>query len=385
MAKACDWADASRILCIRLDTIGDVLMTTPAIRAVKESGSDGGGGRTVTLLTSSSGATIAPLVPCIDDVITYDAPWLKTPERRETSEADHAVIRTLRAACFDAAIIFTVFSQSALPAALMSFLTDIPLRLAHVRENPYDLLTTWVRDTEPESGIRHEVERQLALVEAVGYRTSDTHLVLHVSRAMRRDAQTLLSSLGIEPATPWIVLHPGATAPSRRYPPKQFAAAVRPLVADQGYRVLVTGSAGEAALVSDLCHRIGSHAIDLAGRLDIAQLVALVDAAPLLITNNTGPAHIAAAVGTPTVDIYALTNPQHTPWRVPARVLSKDVPCRNCFRSVCPLGHNDCIRGIAPYDVTQAALDLLAERRASNPSTPNNHAHTAAGHRPAPL
>lgn len=376
-----DWATASRILCIRLDTIGDVLMTTPAIRAVREAGD----GRTVTLLTSSSGATIAPLIPCIDDVITYDAPWLKTPGQRETSDVDHAMIRALRAARFDAAIIFTVFSQSALPAALMSFLADIPLRLAHVRENPYELLTTWVRDTEPDSGIRHEVERQLALVQAVGYQTSDTHLALRVTRAMRRDIQALLSSLGIGPATPWIVLHPGATAPSRRYPPKQFAAAVHPLVAERGYRVLVTGGAAEAALVSELCHRIGSHAIDLAGRLDIAQLAALVDAAPLLITNNTGPAHIAAAVGTPIVDVYALTNPQHTPWRVPARVLSHDVPCRNCFKSVCPLGHNNCIRGIAPHDVTRAALDLLAERRASKPSTANKHAPAATDHWPAPL
>jgi lipopolysaccharide heptosyltransferase II len=381
MSAARDWGAARRILCIRLDSIGDVLMTTPAIRAVRESGDD----HTVTLLTSSSGATIAPLIPCIDHVITYDAPWLKTPTRRETSDADHAMIRKLRAACFDAAIIFTVFSQSALPAALMSLLADIPLRLAHIRENPYNLLTTWVRDTEPESGIRHEVERQLSLVAQVGYQPSDTHLTLRVPCSAQRYAQALLSSVRIGAAAPWIVLHPGATAPSRRYPAAQFAAAVLPLVVREGYHVLVTGSAEEAALVRELCHRIGPNAIDLAGQLDITQLSALISAAPLLITNNTGPAHIAAAVGTPTVDIYALTNPQHTPWQVPARVLSHDVPCRNCFKSVCPLVHNNCIRGIPPSDVTRAALELLSEYRTGDDSATDDPAHVADRHSMAPL
>jgi ADP-heptose:LPS heptosyltransferase len=87
----------------------------------------------------------------------------------------------------------------------------------------------------------------------------------------------------------------------------------------------------------------------------------------VLITNNTGPAHIAAAVGTPVVDVYALTNPQHTPWRVSSRVLSFDVPCKNCFKSVCPHGHNDCLRRIEPEAVARAAFELLDERARGMP------------------
>ncbi len=95
--------------------------------------------------------------------------------------------------------------------------------------------------------------------------------------------------------------------------------------------------------------------------LDLGELGALIAAAPLVLTNNTGPAHLAAAVGTPVVDLYALTNPQHTPWAVPNRVLSHDVPCRNCFKSVCPLVHHHCLTLISPEMVVAAVRDLARE------------------------
>jgi ADP-heptose:LPS heptosyltransferase len=88
----------------------------------------------------------------------------------------------------------------------------------------------------------------------------------------------------------------------------------------------------------------------------------------VFLTNNTGPAHIAAAVGTPVVDLYALTNPQHTPWHVPSRVLFHDVPCRNCFSSVCREEHHRCLRGVAPADVAAAVLDLHSRTRGASVS-----------------
>ena len=101
----------------------------------------------------------------------------------------------------------------------------------------------------------------------------------------------------------------------------------------------------------------------LAGRLDLGELVALIAAAPLLIVNNTGPAHIAAAVGTPVVDLYALTNLQHMPWGVASRVLYHDVPCKLCYKSVCPMGHHDCLRLVEPDAIVAAACELLEDRR----------------------
>ncbi len=127
-----DWAGARKILCVRLDALGDVLMTTPALRALKEARS----GRWITLLTSPAGAEAAALLPSVDEVIVYEAPWMKATAHRSDSRADHALVKRLRDDHFDAAAIFTVYSQNPLPAAMLCTLADIPLRLAHCRENP---------------------------------------------------------------------------------------------------------------------------------------------------------------------------------------------------------------------------------------------------------
>lgn len=352
------WERAERVLCVRLDTLGDVLMTTPAIRAVKSSRP----GRHVTLLTAGRGTAVARLVPEIDEVITYDAPWMKATPPRPDSRLEYEMAGRLRQGGFDAAIIFTVYSQNPLPSAFLCYLAGIPLRLAHCRENPYQLLTTWVPETEPENGTRHEVRRQLDLVAAAGYETRDEGLSVAVPPGARERACQILAEAGVDPARPWVVIHPGASAPSRRYPPESFARAARALVLDHGFQVVWTGK-GEGDLVGGIQAAAGAPTASLVDRLNLGELAALLSLAPLLISNNSGPVHLAAAVGTPVVDLYALTNPQHTPWAVPHRLLYHDVPCKYCYKSVCPLVHNNCLRLVTPGSVVEAALDLLAETR----------------------
>ncbi|CAN5508394.1 N/A [soil metagenome] len=348
------WSKACNVLCIRLDTLGDVLMTTPALKALRA----GAPGRRMTLLTSSAGAEAAALVPEVDETIVYDAVWLKATPPRADGASERAMAERLERAAFDAAIIFTVYSQNPLPSALMCHLADIPLRLAHCRENPYGLLTDWVRDTEPETGIRHEVRRQLDLVASIGCRGGDEKMSLRVPEAARAAVDDLLDRKGIDVSSPWVVVHPGASAASRRYEPEGFAAVAQRLAGD-GIGVLFTGAAHEGELVELIRARCGAPSCSVAGELDVAELAALIDRAPLLISNNTGPVHIACAVGTPLVDLYALTNPQHTPWGVPHRVLFHDVPCKWCLKSVCPEGHHNCLRLVSPEAVVEAAHELL--------------------------
>ena len=350
--SAADWADATRVLAVRLDALGDVVMTGAALRALEAARP----GRRVTLLTSPAGAEAARLLPGVAGVMVYEAPWMKATPPRADAAPDLRMIARLAARRFDAAAIFTVYSQSPLPAALLCQLAGIPRRLAHCHENPYQLLTDWVPDPEPAGGVRHEVRRQLDLVEAVGARAEDDRLALAVPPAAARRAAALIAELGL--ARPWAVLHPGGTAPSRRYP--HFAEVVRGLGA-AGVGLVFTGDAGEQPLVAAVREASGVAAPSLAGRLNVAELAALLARAPLLVSNNTGPVHVAAAVGTPVVDLYALTNPQHTPWRVPHRVLNHDVPCKYCYKSVCPAGHHDCLRAVAPAAVVTAALELLNE------------------------
>jgi len=329
-------------------------MTTPAIRALKESVP----GRRVTLLTSSSGARLLPLVPEVDDVIVHDAAWMKASAEQPSGASERRLVARLRARRFDAAVVFTVYSQSPLPAALACHLADVPLRLAHCRENPYRLLTDWVRETEPEHGTRHEVQRQLDLVATIGCRTHDERLSLTVPSRALEEMRGRLAELGMDRARPWVVIHPGASAASRRYPAERFAVVVRQL-AWSGCPIVFVGAQDETPLVELIRGMARVPSISLTGTTDLAQLAALLSLAPLLIANNSGPVHVAAAVGTPVVDLYALTNPQHTPWRIPSRVLSHDVPCKYCYKSICPEGHNACLSGVAPERVVRAASELL--------------------------
>lgn len=359
MAKK-SWDSAMNVLCVRLDHLGDVLMSTPAMAALKE----GQPARRLTLLTSPAGAAITPLIPVVDETIVYDAPWMKATTPRANSGPEFAMVEQLRAGRFDAAVIFTVYSQNPLPPTFLCYLADIPLRLAHCRENPYQMLTDWVPEVEPERGIRHEVRRQLDLVATVGCQTTDERMRLRVPAEAAHRADALLGEAAIAPSRPWIIIHPGATAPSRRYPAEGFAAVARHLVIESGWQVLFTGTAPEAALIADIQAMAGVPTHALVGRASLAEFAALIARAPLVLTNNTGPAHIAAALGTPVVDLYALTNPQHTPWMTPNRVLSYDVPCKYCYKSICPMGHHDCLRRVAPEAVVAAVCELFDETAA---------------------
>jgi lipopolysaccharide heptosyltransferase II len=332
-------------------------MTTPALRAVKESLP----GRRVTLLTSSRGAEVARMVPEIDQVMIYDAPWMKATAAHLNSEPDQKIISQLRALKFDGAIVFTVYSQNPLPAVFLCYLADIPLRAAHCRENPYQLLTDWVKDEEPERGVRHEVQRQLDLVGAIGCRADNNRISFRVTDNARAEVRSLLKKLGLNLHRPWVVIHPGASAPSRCYPPEGFAEVTRRLVTAFGYQVVFTGSAAEQELVDRIQRLASVRSYSLAGSLNLSELGALLSLTTLLISNNTGPVHMAAALGTPVVDLYALTNPQHTPWAVPNRVLFHDVPCKYCYKSVCPERHHHCLKLVEPARVVDAARDLLRE------------------------
>lgn len=347
------WQNVRRILCVRLDYLGDVLMSTPAIRALKQSNP----GCHITLLTSPSGAAVTRYIPEIDDTIRYDAPWMKSSGRHEPSE-DLAMVERLKQGNFDAAVVFTVYSQNPLPSAMLCYLAGIPLRLAHCHENPYQLLTHWVRDTEPQEHVRHEVRRQLDLVATVNAHADDERMSFRIPAEDTEAVREQLHQLGIAPGRPWIVMHPGATAQSRRYPPELWSQAARELGERLDCPLVFTGSGQEAPLIDEIRRGL-SNAHSFAGRLSLGQLAALIALAPVLVSNNTGPAHIAAAVGTPVVDLYALTNPQHTPWQVPNRVLFHDVSCRFCYKSVCPQGHHHCLTKVPPARVVQAALELL--------------------------
>lgn len=364
-----DWRRVRRLLAVRLDDMGDLLMTTPALAALRA----GAPGAHITLLCSPAGAALAPSLPSVDAVVECQPPWMKTAAGRESGalgQAERALMQTLAAGAYDAAVIFTVATQSALPAALMCRMAGIPLRLAHARENPYGLLSDWVRDTDTVAdGMRHEVQRQVDLVRHLGWVAPDTRLQMRLSAAAREVARVQLQAAGLAAGTPYLVVHVGASASSRRWPAQRYGAVVREVARElsqerSGLAFVFVGEEDERPLVDEARDAAaGARCIDLSGRLPLGALGAVIEGAELLLGNNSGPMHMAAALGVPVVVLYALTNPQHTPWQVPARVLNEPVPCRHCLQSRCPLGTQDCLQRVRDPHVVAAVLELLQPDR----------------------
>ena len=351
------WKQARRVLCVRLDSLGDVLMCTPAMRAIKQALPH----CTLTLLTSGSGAAAAPYIDEIDAVIEYAAPWMKC-KRPQSALSDASMIRLLAERHFDAAVIFTSYSQSALPATLLCHLAGIPLRLAHCRENPYHLLSNWVPEPEPATLVRHEVRRQLDLVSQVGWLADCTRLSFSVPPDDLADVRGRLRAHRIADGQPFVLMHAGASAPSRRYPAALWAEVIKGVCRQTSCTVVLTGDVHELDLIDQIQGACGEDVLSLAGQLDLGQLGAAIQLAQVVVSNNTGPAHMAAAIGTPLAELYALTNPQHTPWQVENRLLFHDVPCRFCYKSECPQGHHDCLGKVPPERVVEAVCSLLALR-----------------------
>jgi lipopolysaccharide heptosyltransferase II len=300
--------------------MGDLLMSSPAIRALKETFHC-----RITLLTSSMAAGIARYIREIDEVITYDLPWVKLNNMADSS-VFLQLIEVIKQKKFDAAVVFTVYSQNPLPSAMLAYLAGIPKRLAYCRENPYDLLTDWVPDEEPYRFVQHQVRRDLALVAAIGATTKKEQLYLDIPVEGFSNAKEKLEKAGIDFSRPWIILHAGVSEKKREFAKDKWIETGKRLCNELHLQVLLSGSKSEKSLTDHLKKEIGEHAFSIAGALNLEEFVALVSQAPAIISVNSGPVHIAAATGTPVIVLYALTNPQHLPWKVKGNAFYYSVP-----------------------------------------------------------
>lgn len=305
------WGKCKNLLVIRPDNIGDVLMSSPAIRALKRSF-----GCKITLLTSQSGAEAAGLLPAVDETLVADLPWAKHKSSVDPGQLA-ALVDRIKKSNFDSCVIFTVYSQNPLPTAMLAWMAEIPRRLAYCRENPYRLLTHWIPDDEPYTHIRHQVVRDLDLVEKVGAYSVDDRITVMISPEANLTAMTKLARIGVEWDRPFVVFHAGVSETRRAFPTDRWIALARRLVANHSVQVLFTGIAQEAPLTGQLQQACGEGTFSVAGVLDIVEFAAAIRQAALVVSVNTATIHLAAALGRPLVVLYALTNPQHTPWRCP--------------------------------------------------------------------
>jgi ADP-heptose:LPS heptosyltransferase len=331
----------THVLAVRLDSEGDVLLAGPAIRALAH------GADRVTLLCGPRGRGAAELLPGVDELLVWHAPWID-PEPDPVDRADvDALVARLSALRLDAAVIFGSFHQSPLPTALVLRMAGVPFVAATSEDYPGALLDVRHRI----AGDVHEVERALDLAAAAGH-------VLPPGDDAALQIRRGRSALAV-PAGDYVVVHPGASVPARAWGPDRNAELVDALVA-AGRRVVVTGAPAEAELTAMVAGPPRADVTDLGGRTTLAQLAEVLATARCLVVGNTGPAHLAAAVGTPVVSLFAPTVPavRWRPWRVPHELLRVDVPCAGCRARVCPVPGHPCLAGVAVADVARAVERL---------------------------
>jgi ADP-heptose:LPS heptosyltransferase len=304
------WHHCKNLLCVRLDNMGDLLMSSPAISALKRSFKC-----KISLLTSTMAQPLVEFIPDIDESIVVDIPWVKTTHYQQSSF--FKITAGLREKNFDGAVIFTTFSQNPLPAAMLLYDAGIRNVLAYCRENPYNLISNWIPELEPYRLIRHQVQRDLDLVRVIGAHAENDHIVLQNKTSLQNDAwiKNKLTADGIDLDRDWIIIHPGVSEEKRRYDTQCWIEVSQTLIERCNIQIVITGSANETQLAETIAEKFSKNVCSLAGKLDIGQLIDVIRMSSTIVSVNTVTSHLAAAVKTPMVVLYALTNPQHSPWK----------------------------------------------------------------------
>lgn len=346
------WNRARDILAMRLDNIGDVIMAGPALRAIKANLPEA----RLTLMASPAGAQAAELLPWIDDVLPWRVLWQDLGHLDFNPAREWELVTALRERRFDAAIIFTSFSQTPHPAGFICYLAGIPLRLGESKETGEGALTGTLVAAPDEL---HQAERNLRLIESAGFRADDRRLAIRIPEPARQSAMALLAERGLFPGAPYLLLNPWASCPARTYHRDRFAEAASSLSGLTGWPVVVTGVAKDRTRSGPLLDALGSRAVDLIGATSVPELAALVAGARLVLTNDTSAMHLADATGTPSVVLFSGTDyeSQWRPRHSPSRLLRRETPCSPCYRFTCPY-HLECL-DISPREVVDAGLELL--------------------------
>jgi ADP-heptose:LPS heptosyltransferase len=358
MQRFLHWNGYRKILCIRTDNLGDVLMTEPAFRSLKKSRPD----RELHLLTSPAGAAAANMIGSIDKVITCSPIWMPGSSLKPPDEL-LSLAGMLKKENYDGAIIFNVYSQNPLPAAMLCYLSGIPEVGGYCRENPYGLMSAWLPDDEPLFRIRHEVLRQMDLAWHMGGIKANQKIRIELGPELLEHVRNKIdATFG---CGPFMLLHPGASEQRRQYPPALFREFALLAANELQCKILVTGSEEEKILANEIAPGSDQNIHSVAGMFNIREFAALISLARVLISNNTGPVHIAAATGTPLVVLYAQTNPQHTPWMVDHILLPFDVPAgKRSQNTLIRFAHGQSFNPVSmvePQKILKAVETLMAK------------------------
>ena len=352
-----EWKTCKNMLIIRLDNMGDLIMNNAAFAEIKRSMPS----CKMTLLTSSVAAPIVPYLGTIDETLVYDSPWMKGPaEARESSF--NQLIAMLAARQFDSCIIFSVYSQNILPAAMLAYLAGIPLRAGYLRENPYQLLSHWYPDPEPYLTMHHQIKRDLSLLERISLQVDLNRLPsLRKAECVNADiAKKLPIKLKRHSYT---LLHLEVSEEKRSFPVSDAMELLEVLL-NKKERVILTGNKRDSQFDSYLLklEPALSYLSDLRGKSTLGQLLFLVENAKGIISVNTSVLHMACAYQRPLLALYADSNPQHLPWQQLARsfIFSVAAPLRSKNQVIAYVHKQNPLKLSPPATGAELVADYLA-------------------------
>jgi heptosyltransferase-2 len=335
----------SRLLIVAPNWIGDALLAQPLFARLHAARP----GLALHAVAPSWTAPVLARMPEIEEVI-------ETPlvHGRLQLGARLRLAGVLRAGRYDEAIVLPNSWKSALPP----FLAGIPRRIGFVGEARYGLLNVRYRLDEAAVPLMAERYAQLAAAPGDAPPRPFAPPRLEVDEA---NLAIAIARFGLDRARPVAAFCPGAEyGPAKRWPARHFAALARALAA-RGRRVWLIGSPGDRAIGDEIAKLANGAAINLCGRTDLAAAIDLLSIAEVVVSNDSGLMHVAAALGRPLVALYGSSSPAHTPPLAPARLVSLGIECSPCFQRECPLGHFKCMNDLLPERV-------LAEIREVDPA-----------------
>jgi lipopolysaccharide heptosyltransferase II len=361
-----------RILVIRLDLIGDLVLSLTVVRVLKRTYP----ATEIDLLAIPASAKVAQFDPNLSEIITYDPNIWRRPQalfQLKNWRAAGELRRKLRARHYDLAV--SVYANW---AAVLAVFSGAKRRVGYGPEGYPGFMTDSVPGGVPGRwrhwaplDNKHEVDYCLALAQASGATITPADRIphLYVDEQTRQEVEQLLSQQGFQPQKPVIACHINSNnGQSKRWPIPYWATLIDRLIREEGAQVVLTGAPGDLPQIENVTRRMSEEPINLAGKTSLTQLAALLQRADLLISGDSGPLHMGVACGTPIVGIYGPTNPSlGGPVSPDATVLRSEIWCSPCYNAKdtadCRFYTTQCMKNITPSQVFEVVHTKLMHNK----------------------
>ena len=345
--KPLNLSDIKRLLIRSTNWIGDAVMTTPAVRAIRKNFPDA----RISILTKPWVAPVFSNSPYVDNLLIYgDA------GKHKGLSGKLRLARELKEYRFDAAILL----QNAFEAALITFFAGIPCRIGYNTDARAFLLTHSVPCT-PQIKKMHQTGYYLGILQGIGLKTDGLGLDLVVDKKYQKRAAEILEEHGISMSDRLVGINPSATfGPAKQWFPERYAGLSDKIHEILGARILLFGGPGDRELGRKISKMMKYPPVDLCGKTDLEEAIALISICNLFITNDSGLMHVAAALDIPLIAIFGSTNPVTTgPKGLNSRIVRIPVECSPCLKPKCPKGHLKCMDQIDVNMVFDVVKELL--------------------------